>query len=147
MTMDNYLALEGLLIARLRDQIPDIPSQGVKDLAGVKTLALPNASLFVYLVGDHPGETADLGANQQIRQSWTVEVVVRNTFQAATGAGARQEAGPLLAQVIRALSGWTPDFTIYRALYREKSEVRPGYSDDGFLFYPLQFAVNFVFTV
>jgi len=104
--LDNYYAAEAAIIARVRDQVPDLKtvvglSQEIK--VDSATGALPGA--VVVCDGHEPKDQA--GGRVLITQKWEITIVV-SAPNDRSGAKARAEAGPLIVGVIRALAGWTP---------------------------------------
>jgi phage gp37-like protein len=88
--------------------------------------------------GAGPGQ----GAAQAIDQTWIVALLVRSAKEAASGAGAAEKAGPLIARILAALMGWQPDGS--RALRRVEAP-RPTYAA-GTGVYPLAFAARLIPT-
>lgn len=144
--ISDYLAAEPLLIARLRAAVAGFRAVlGAADLDGVAEGAQTVPAAHVIYDGDAlPGGDASrggAGAAQMVAQRWLVVVAVRNVRQAATGDGARGEAGPLISQTLAALSGWQPSPS-FRPL-RRVAGPRPGYNA-GFGYFPLLFEAQLV---
>lgn len=108
---NDYLALEGLLISRLIDQVPALTDiLGAADLDGVtdSQVAVPSAHI-IYLGDQVPeGKNSQSGCSQIVYQRWLVYLVVRNLRSPVTGADNRADAGPLITQVNTKLQGWKP---------------------------------------
>ncbi len=83
--------------------------------------------------------------NQVALQEQVVVVVqTRNASTQLAGSASRQDAGPLLTAVIKALLGWTPDDAKYEPLVMLSA---PGPEHDGGIgYYPLAFATRYVVT-
>ena len=139
--IDDYLKAEGLIIARLKATIPALRVvMGVADAAKIEeaTQVTPNA-LVIYHGDAVPGtgdSRAGSGAGQFVVQRWMVTLCVRHAGDVRGGSGARAAAGPLLADVIEALSGWKPA-TEFRPLQRTNAPL-PDYNK-GFAYFPLMF--------
>ena len=134
--MDNYLAAEPLIVARLKEKVTDaiiLSSWGVPTIQEKPDLP---ASVIVFLEQDKPGAIADVGASQKVEQTWLCLVVVRD---------AENAAGELISQVIRAMAGWKPAGSPFSAFKRVKSTYSPDYSPNGVFYFPLAFATSFIF--
>ena len=111
--LQSFLALEGELTTRLREQLaaaglPKVHVLGAADLAGVtEEKQLVPAVHLVFQDYSVLESRAD-GTAARIGQTWLAVVTTRNTRALKTGAAARAEAGPLALLVARALMGWQP---------------------------------------
>ena len=113
--IDDYLALETLLIDRLTDQVPALDEAlSAADLDGITDAQVNTPSAHVIYLGDLVPEGAKFnsGCSQIVDQRWLVWVVVRNLRTTITGADNRADAGPLLVTINAALQGWkaSPEF-------------------------------------
>lgn len=140
----NHLALEALLIARLKSAVPDFRDVlGMADLAAMQESSQTAPAAHVIYQGDSipSGSSAGQGTAQVVVQSWLVVVAVRNARDTRGGTDARAEAGVLLTDTIKALSGWqaAPEF---RPMVRVNAP-RPGFNA-GFAYFPLAFEARFV---
>ncbi|MBF0165875.1 MAG: hypothetical protein HQM01_15445, partial [Magnetococcales bacterium] len=99
-----------------------------------ETFDLPPAVLVI-LEDDRPGQIND--TSQKVEQVWLCLVVVNDPGN---------EAGPLIAQVIRAMNGWTPDGASFTPFKRVKSSFAPDTSPNGVYYFPLAFSTSFVFN-
>ncbi|MBF0098355.1 MAG: hypothetical protein HQM04_12455 [Magnetococcales bacterium] len=137
--MDDYFAVEPLIVARLRERLSSNitvqPTWGIAKIQEVPEL-LP--AVLVLLEADQPGEINLSGAAQKIEQIWTCIVVVKD---------AASEAGPLISQVIQALNGWKPKDTDFSPFRRIKSGFSHDYSPSTAFYFPLAFSTSFVFNV
>lgn len=141
----DYLAAGALIEARIQAKAPDIkrvaalgslytlleaePEDFLKQVSG----KLPAA--FVGFDGELIGDTAGDGISHIALQRWLIVLVVGNYRQADRGEGVVDAAGPLLSQLVAALTGWRPDG--FTELMRQ-SAPRPGYLV-GVGFFPLSF--------
>ncbi|MBF0191628.1 MAG: hypothetical protein HQL99_10900 [Magnetococcales bacterium] len=135
--MNDYLAVEPLLVARLNDQVNNVTVKSTWGMPRIQeTFDLPPAVL-VFLEEDRPGQIQLLeeGATQQVEQTWLCLVVV---------ADAENEAGPLIAQVIQALNGWQPAGEMFSPFKRVKSTFVPDYSPNGVYYFPVAFSTSFI---
>ena len=142
----NYLAVESLIIDRLTAEVPALravlSADALTDLTeGVQTTP---AAYVLYDGDDVPstdGKRAGDGARQLVSQRWLVVLAVRN---ARGGADAREDAGPLLTQILAALAGYhpqpAPPAQVYRPLKRAQAP-RPGYHA-GYGYFPLLFTTE-----
>lgn len=93
-------------------------------------------ALYVVFDGYEPVQAIAAGKIQQIEQTWTITVAVRNAYGQTSGEGVRADAEPLLELVLAALCGWKPsaEFT--------GMALAPGGAPafgDGFGYFPLHF--------
>ncbi|MBF0631111.1 MAG: hypothetical protein HQL89_09025 [Magnetococcales bacterium] len=133
--MNDYLAAEPLIIARLEDQIANVTIKSTWGMPRIQeTPNLPPAVL-VFLEKDISGQV-HLG-NHKVEQTWLCLVMVQD---------ARLEAGPLISQVIKAMHGWRPEDRTFSAFRRVPSGFAHEYSPTGVFYFPLAFATEFVFN-
>lgn len=134
--MDDYLAVEPLIISRLREQIPNTT---IKSTWGApKILENPDLApaVLVFLEEDKPNQ--ENGTSQKVEQIWLCLVVVND---------AQNEAGPLISQVIKAMNFWQPPGETFTCFKRVKSNFSPDYSPNGVYYFPLAFSTSFIFEV
>ena len=143
--MDDWLAAEPLIKARLADQVPDVAVLSVADLAGVVERGQVTPAIHVLYAGDVPLKeapgTADRSAGQITDQRWVVVIATRSAKDMVGGSGARELAGPIIARALAALRGWTPaGFT--RPLRRGAG--MPTKYSAGYAYFPFQFLLRIV---
>lgn len=147
----DYLQAGALIEERIRDAAPNILR--VSPLAALYALLenepdrmaahisgqMPAA--FVGFDGEVPGDTAGDGFTHVVAQRWMVVLAVSNLRDVDTGRGVTAAAGPLLSDLVAALTGWKPsdDF----AVLQRQPAPRPGYLA-GVGFFPLVFATTLV---
>ncbi|MBF0402094.1 MAG: hypothetical protein HQL90_15185 [Magnetococcales bacterium] len=136
--MENYLAAESLITARLKARIPDITVQSTWGMSKIQELPELLPAVLVVLEADLPGEINLAGRAQKVEQVWNCIVVVKD---------AETEAGPLISQVIQAMSGWQPDDTGFSPFKRVKSGFAHEYSPSTAFYFPVAFATSFVFNI
>ena len=104
---NNWLALEPHLLALLRQAVqgmsPAVHVLTSADLADVKESAQKTPAVHLIYGGYRIAE--DLGTAWRLAHKWYAVVVVRNVALARSGQAARQDAGPMVAQVVGALVG------------------------------------------
>jgi hypothetical protein len=143
----NYLALEDLIIARLKARLPELSGaiDGMYDLDGVSANAQQAPRIDVVPFGEQvlPGDKqrSHNGLVQIVQQRWMVVAVVRNGRDMRTGVAARREAGDLLWRINASLQGWNPgpDFGPLH-----KINAPPPQYEKGFGYFPLAYASNIV---
>ncbi|MBF0625842.1 MAG: hypothetical protein HQL82_13665 [Magnetococcales bacterium] len=135
--MDNYLAAEPLIVARLKEYVSEAAIHSSWGMPAVRENHDLPPSVIIFLEEDHPGAVADTGLSQKVEQTWLCLVVVRD---------AETETGTLVSQVIRAMAGWKPAGAPFSAFKRVKSAYSPDYSLNGVFYFPLAFATSFVFN-
>lgn len=132
----DYLAVIPLVVAQLKDALgSDVQVLEAADLAGLEEAQQPTPAVHVIYDGDVVGESLSNG-KQAIDHRLMLVVVVDNTRQGDGGESSRQEAGPLMASVIKAVAGWKPS-NDYSAMKRTNG-LRPGYTDRH-AYFPLVF--------
>jgi len=122
---DNFLALEPLIVARLKSALPaDVHVLSAADLAGIAESAQPTPAVHVLYRG-YRVRDADVPAFAAIEQTWLTVIAARNLTDLASGSDARQAAGPLAADVIDAL--YQHRFSDYKGTSHFRLwPVRPG---------------------
>lgn len=145
----DFLGLGPLIQQRVRDTVKSArrveeianlydaldAEDGLGELAGRQ---LP--AVFFGFDGDQPGAATGDGRSHVAVQRWMVILVVGNARRADVGHGVLREAGPLLAELLAALSGWEPEGHL--ALTRITAP-RPGYRA-GVGFFPVMFSTAVV---
>lgn len=137
--MDDYLAAEPLIVARLESQVTGVKVLTAADLAGVKEAAQVTPAVHVLYGGDRLADSVGHGIAQTWAQIWWVVVAVRNARNQGKGREARKAAGPYIAQVFQALTGWQMSSTDHGPLKRVNPPGGPVYSPGGFAYFPLAF--------
>ncbi len=135
--MDDYLAAEPLIVARLEDQIPDVTIRSTWGMPKFQEAPDTPPAILLVLENDTPGEMTIDGGAQLVHQTWTCVVLVSD---------AANEAGPLLSQVIQAMNGWVPPGEQFSPFRRVKSGMTHDYSPSTVLYFPLAFQTSFVFN-
>lgn len=104
---NNFLALEPHLLALISHAVQDIrPAVHVlssADLADVKESAQKTPAVHLVYGGFRIAE--DMGASWLLQHKWYAVVVVRNVATQRSGQAARQDAGPMVTQVMGVLAG------------------------------------------
>ena len=141
----DHLMAEPLLIARIEDQVPDLRAVlSAADLAGVKAASQVTPAVHVLYGGDdvptREGDRGWTGKPQKILQRWMAVVAVRNARTQRTGAAAREDAGPLLSQLIGALAGFQLDPAL--GPLKRIPAPQPAY-DAGFAYFPTLWTTEF----
>lgn len=146
MSVADHLMLEPLIIDRLSAELGNTVRQvaSAADLAGVTEGSQISPAIHVLYAGDQiptgEGARGQFGVPQQVEQRWNVVVAVRNARTQRSGAAARNEAGPLLAAVCRALAGWQPDAAF--TAFRRRNAPPPAYTGT-FGYFPTQWTTEF----
>jgi hypothetical protein len=138
----DYLALEPLLVARLRAEVSGVKAvQGLSDLASLSSKQQITPAIYVIYLGDIVGNVS--GNAQPTDQVWAVVPTVYYADAGDTGEGARRIAGPLITRTLGALGNWRPRLDM-KPLKRMQSST-PAEYDAGFGYFPLLFTSGFVF--
>lgn len=109
--MADFLALEGLLIARAQERVRyqeraiDVVSVREVQVDSQDEPVLRAPALMVSFDGYRVPESS--GYKARVRQTWSIVVALANLRDRA-GVGAREDASGLIDQVIAAFLGWVP---------------------------------------
>jgi len=144
----DYLFLEPLLIERVRAEVAGLALVGgVPDLASVAERQQLSPAVYLIYLGDElgtgPKAQGGLGQVQTVSQLWAAVLALYCADPNGEGSGARREAGPLLGQLLNALTGWTARADV-TPLTRRQGPSEVAYAD-GYFYYPLVFQTSFVF--
>lgn len=142
----DYLAAGPLIEQRIQDATNLQRVKGVGDLTAwlddevefTKQLSGKLPAAFVGYDGELIGDMTGSGSDYVVAQRWLVVLAVGNLRNADTHQGVVDAAGPLLMQLVQALSGWKP--AGFTELIRQAAP-RPGYRA-GVGFFPLVFATD-----
>lgn len=144
----DYLFLEPLLVERVRAEVPGLALVGgVPDLATVADQQQATPAVYLIYLGDElsagPQAQGGQGRVQTVTQLWAAVLALYCADASGEGVAARREAGPLLGQLLKTLTGWIPrpDVT---PLTRRQGPAEVAYVD-GYFYYPLVFQASFVF--
>lgn len=139
-------ALPGLVLTHLQGADLGVPVLGAADLEGVAAARQQAPAVHVISAGIEVVEVSASGRQVQVRERVLVSVAVRNLATLRSGEAAREEAAPLAAQLLGMLAGWQPPTPPggrgCRPLAAE-TPPPPAYAD-GYGYYPLQFATQYV---
>lgn len=109
----EFLAPEAALITRLEEKLTAASNAArvftAAQMATIEERAQITPALYIVFEGYTPTQDVNGGRVQQIEQSWTITVAVRNASGQGTGSGVRAAAVPLIELVLAALCGWKPD--------------------------------------
>ncbi len=141
--IDDFLALETLLRDRIEAVIPELsgnvrlvnnPDDIIQRAPSVVAWIAPG---ITHMEADRSGRALDC------QQRWSVTLTLRNTSQLVDKHGVRQKAGPIIAKLLSALSGWHPGSPY--SLLRAVTPPTGPFVEDGVFFYPLEFETRFAF--
>lgn len=145
----DYLFLEEVFIQRIRDKVTGLLFVGgIPDVQVLEDQQQYSPAVYVIYLGDAIGTGAASRGGpgsrvQKVEQHWAFVLALTAADATGTGEQARRQAGPLLGQLIEAITGWqpTPDTA---ALQRAARQAPVSYSD-GYFYYPLVFTTTFMF--
>ena len=141
--MDDYLAIQDLIVDRLAEEIEEATVSDWSDYASMEESRIPTPAIYVIYQGDLFGQSGGRGAVQRVDHMWGVVVVVRNVAN-RRGDQIRETAGPIMAKVIKALSGWTPSEESFRPL--ERRQAKEPYYSAVVGYFPLMFSTGVITT-
>lgn len=137
----DYLAVEGLIEARLRERLPaGVRVLTAPDLAAAQESGWPVPAVIVQYGGDRD-INARTPAFLDITQEWVLVVAVSNARANRDGSAARGAAGALLIEVLGALAGWAPG-PGYAPLTPVNGGFRNAYQGDK-AYFPVSFTTSF----
>ncbi|OBS10788.1 phage tail terminator protein [Acidihalobacter prosperus] len=114
------------------------------DLATVQENQQITPALHVIYNGESVPSASDMrgtyGSPQVVYQQWLVVIAVRNVKKIREGEGAREDAGPIMNAVIKALQGVQLSADFPRHL-RRATPPKPKYTT-GFAYFPLAFTLE-----
>lgn len=128
----NYLALGGLIIARVKEMLPGVPCSVIWSLVEIQETKDPTTRVQVLFDADLVGESTASGLSHGVTQTWTV---------LAAGRTVDPDVGELITRTINALAGWK--IPGYAVLKRVSANLTPDRSAGGVYYFPLNFAVKF----
>ena len=142
----THLSAETIITDQLKAGVDSIANNRVlnaADMEGMTENSQPAASLQVIFFDEAPvsGKNGVSAHNQLVDQFWLVVVVVRNV-KAASGVNARNDAGPIISDVIAALHHFDMGGHPFMKLVRVKAPVRATYRN-GFFYFPMMFKTRF----
>ena len=106
--VDNYFAIEQLLVGRV-SEIPELSiTMGMADTANIMDLSNYDSAAYIVYRGERAqtGDRAVAGVDQIVYQQWTVFVVVRSAARGSKASDMISSAGELLRSVNNKLQGW-----------------------------------------
>jgi hypothetical protein len=103
----NLLAAENAIVARLREQIPDVDVGSVAAIAGSLDITSRLPFMFVQPGGSQPSDIRGGGRAALDQQTWVVQVMVGTPPDKRFLDSSYQDAGELLGRVYQALTGWS----------------------------------------
>lgn len=110
--LENFLALEPVLVARLVEQLADLVPKvhvlAAADLAGVTETTQLTPAVHVVYQGYRVVESKPDGRAARIEQTWLATVASRNMATLRTGSAARADAGLIAQRVCQALMAFKP---------------------------------------
>lgn len=147
--MDDFFALEALLLTRLRATLPTTIQTICSGMDETILMDLPKRTPAVYVLFGDYRVIDQTKHDARLSQDWLVVVAVRSSHDVHSGEAARQLAGPYIAQVIQALLGWAPSQEMTLALSNNIPpwHYQPGNAKDkipGLLHFPVALSVDFI---
>ena len=143
----DYLFMEPLLVERVKASVPGLKAVlTAPDMAAMAEQAqITPAAHVIYLgdeIGTGIGDQGTLGKTQIVTQLWAVVLAVYYADPSDSGFGSRRLAGPLIADLLRGVSGWTPEGNVKPLTRGQPAQARYA---NGYGYYPFVFRAQFVF--
>lgn len=144
----DYLFLEDLFIERIKEKVSGLKTvEGLPDLQAVDLEVQSAPAVHVIYLGDAilGGPAGQGGAKkvQMVQQFWAVVLSVYSTDPNGRGKTARKAAGPLLGELINALTGWVP--APGTAPLSRAPKQAPVQYNNSLLMFPIVFTTDFVY--
>jgi hypothetical protein len=103
---DDYLFVGPLIQQRLRDQLPELPVEGIEEMALAGDQDRRQRVVYVMWGGERFSDPGGRGTAVGLQQTWLVLLNVRHVASAARDKDARNTtAGPLISALRLALAG------------------------------------------
>jgi hypothetical protein len=138
----DFMALEPLLVARLRAEVPDLKDVFTAREADA-ALSRRELSPVAHVVygGFQIAEVLHGGLAARLAQTWLIVISATSAKGQRTGAGPREIAGPVMARVMEVLLGWKPSRDFGRLLLSASPQAR---HVDGFSYFPMTFSAQVI---
>lgn len=113
----SFLDVEEAVVTHLQGRINEAQAPArvftAAQLAHIEERAQITPAIYVLFDGYTPTQEVGQGRVQQIEQTWSIVIAVRNAYGAETGAGVRREASFYLDLALSALCGFkaAPEFS------------------------------------
>jgi hypothetical protein len=129
---DDYLFVGQLIQQRLREQLPEVPVEGIEEMALAGDQDRRQRVVYVMWGGERFSDPGGRGTAVNLEQTWLVLLNVRHVAGARDKDARNSTAGPLISAVHMALAGHKLEGT-HRPLSRVPGP-RPSYTKDSALF-------------
>lgn len=148
MADDNYLFLEEPLINRIESEVKGLTYVGGRssiDQIAAERQVVP--AVYIIYLGDNTSQgdkhQGGFKKTQVVTQYWAAVLTTYPADGNKDGTAARKEAGVLMGQIIKAITGWQPVAAV-TPFSRTAGRTEAIYID-GFLYCPLIFQTTFIF--
>lgn len=140
--VQDFMLAEPLIVERLKERVPSLASvESFGELGDRPEQQQRTPSALVGLENFTVDEVRGNGERARYQQTWNVILVVRNARAQRSPEIAREEAGPLVAEVLRTLQGVKLDDAL-TPLIPASSPFAPTYSAGGLFYAPLAFTTQ-----
>lgn len=143
MNIDDYFAVEPLIVEHLREQIPELAKINTPfNIDDMIDNSNDDKTVSVIYYGDRVGSVSGSGKAVSQYQQWLVVLTVRDqAAQSGETNSIRAYANPLILQLLNAMQGFNPKHKAYRQFSRADCPVTAG-SDSGFAYFPFLFEIQ-----
>jgi hypothetical protein len=139
----SLLALEPLLLERLRTECPGVHIGRVRDVTDLRRERIPTPALMVGYRAGRVAELSPSGLGALIEQRWLVVAVARNVADDSDAAAAEALA-PVVDAALGALMGWGPAGVLAAPL--ALSDLPAAGYGSGYLWLPTEWTATSVLT-
>lgn len=140
----NYFAMEPVIVARLKSEIPELEEVytpfSVDDMLQLTNVS---PSVSIIYVGDRVGDSAGAGKASQVYQQWLMVLSINDaTAQLEQTNSIRASAAPLIFKLLKAFQGYRPGIVPYGAFKRANAGVEVGSDGAGNAYFPFLFEIE-----
>lgn len=140
--IQDFMLAEPLIVDRLKQRVPELAAvESFGELGDRPEKQQRTPAALVGLENFTVDEQRGQGERVRYQQTWNVIVVVRHARAQRSPEIAREEAGPLVAQVLANLQGAKLDEAL-TPLIPASSPFAPTYSGGGLFYAPLAFTTQ-----
>lgn len=140
----NYFALEPIVVAQLKAEIPELAEVYTPfDVDQMLQLTNISPSASVIYVGDRVSGSVGSGEGSAIYQQWLLVLSLNDAAaQLEQTNSIRAAAAPLIHKLLMAFQGYCPALTPFGTFKRVQAGVEVGSDDSGNAYFPFLFEIE-----
>lgn len=127
----DYFALEPVIVARIKECLPELADAVYTPFSADEMLQLANDDMAVSVIyaGDRVGDSAGNGRANAVYQQWLIVLSINDPgAQLDQTASLRAIAAPLIVRLLKGLQGFNPNTSPYKPLQRIDAGVSVGHA-------------------